>query len=513
MHRLILLACCLFILGMPFLLHDAPLGSDIYALAAAAHEMALGKQLYVHYWDPQLPVILTIYALADQLLGYGHLAIFFLRSAVSILTLFFIYAITKIISQKANTPLWAAIFWSVACTDLLTTVLSPGPNTFFNLFFLGGLFLFSKHVENNRKKIWALLAGIFLGTAILFKPIGFLALLGLCAVHVFYASKVSSPQTMKRIGLVIGASCLPWIFLAIYFILTKRSEDFFLALRFNRYETGNVWLNLFEGLKLAHLFHRDLAFLLPLFLLIPTALLTDFRKPSHSTKEAIIRRRNRAYLWVSMLSIVFMIASQKKPLPSDYFLWGPLVCILAAYSLEKISRLATWKQINFEKRAQVFGLLVCTIMVLFLLADYFVEERSAWYRHHRHQIQTLQIAAQQIKQILDPGEKFFFYGSAPSFYFYTQQSPPGGVFQSYYFTGGPIAAHLYALVFKKLQRVTPELVVLNPKNNNNNFHVIYRWIEKNYSLIPNFYPSQKKFRFFYRKGGKLEKRLFHEKIY
>jgi hypothetical protein len=82
----------------------------------------------------------------------------------------------------------------------------------------------------------------------------------------------------------------------------------------------------------------------------------------------------------------------------------------------------------------------------------------------------------------------FQWGSDTGMYFYSQKSPPTSAFYVQPLLEGPLAPKLTEKTLRELERVSPELVVIDPKVTGITppEYPIRNWIETNYSLKESF---------------------------
>ena len=115
--------------------------------------------------------------------------------------------------------------------------------------------------------------------------------------------------------------------------------------------------------------------------------------------------------------------------------------------------------------------------------------------------------ADRIKDLLEPGESFYEWGSEPGLYVHTRLSPPSGVFYALPLLDGPLVETLSARVISDLEKAPPELLVVNTDVTAPPAHAVMSWLDARYRVLPPDLQIESRFELRALIGGELERRI------
>ncbi len=470
-----------------------PLEMDLSLYAVVGHEFLAGRSFYSDLCDNKPPAIFITYAAAEWLAGYGPTAIYLLGTIAAIITLLGIYWVGYSLSGSIGTGLWAALFWTAICSDLLLQANQPNTEVFINACVIWAFALLLKS-DYRHPWLWRyVIIGSLLAIASLYKTvvIGIAAALG----GVLLAFPPGDPQdrrlARKQVWVMAAVGGAAWALVFVYFAAVGHVKDFYeIVFTFNRYYAGNIIKNLVIGL---FRFRGVLTLLVPfIYTICIWAVLT---KP----KE--LRRP-----WLLLLGLIIgshiAVALPGKWYPHYYQYWLPVLAVTAAWTIEELWRLA--KRYSLWVKCSA-GSIILIFMVAHEFPNYKISPEE-WSRkkYEINFVETKEMG-EEIRRILKPGETFYEWGVGSGLYYYSRLSPPSGVLFYYHLYGWPYSATMVNRVVKDLEKAQPELFLIpewllpeiifpNP---------VLSWFSKRYRP----FSVQRSFILFARRGGQLESRL------
>ena len=217
---IIVLGCVLF---LPFLGHAHLFDWDEINFAECAREMIVSKDYiraqidFMPFWEKP-PVFIWMQVLSMKLFGINEYAARFPNAIIGIATLLTIYYAGKKVMNDKLATWWVALYAASWLPHFYfkSGIIDPTFNFFiFLAFFQVHLLRFS-----SRKNMHALLAGLFLGMAVLTKgPVA--VLVGLLALAVYFViNRGLSGYKVKHLVLIAAGAAIPfalWLGAAVAF--------------------------------------------------------------------------------------------------------------------------------------------------------------------------------------------------------------------------------------------------------------------------------------------------------
>ena len=464
---------------------------DVGTYAVFAHEIVKGKSLYSGFiLDQKPPGIYATYALVELIIGYGQLQIYTLGIIAATLTLLGTLLLRGSLSPLA--AFYGAVFWVAICSTLPLEANQPNSEAFINAWMIFGLgLLFQKKWAHGE---WYIAAGagccfaiaslykhstvtipIFVSLSYLLWPIGGL-------------SRRKALNNVVIIGL-IGATL--WLVAFLYFYATGRGLNFINWLfTHNQYYAGSIHENI---LNASNYFSKKLLYVSPLFLLSGFGIIIGF-----------VRRQYQEVYFLLFLAFgtALAVALPGKFFPHYYQLWFPFIIIASAYGVEMLTKSTALPV--FLRHA-----LPVSIIVILLWLQYpfwALSSIECSNQKYGYIFINTEKAAQVVREILKPDERFFQIGDEPEIYFETGRSPFGPIA-----IGNGLQSPLASQISQELMnavRSSPDLILLEkyfmpqiPKDS-----MLWKWLEDNYTPISTeFY--REPFYFLARKNSDFEKRL------
>lgn len=482
-----------------------PLERDITTYAVIGNELLKGRLLYTDLWDHKPPAIHVTYALVEALTGLGPLSIFILTLFSSLALLAVLYRGGK--SFGGSGGFWAALLWAVVSGDLYLQANQPNTEAFINVFQAWVFVLWLEARPGALEARRFTLIGLFLSLASFYKPFAVVEGLALAAASVFLqaSGRGGFKRAFLQAALVFFWVGAAWAALMGYFFLQNRWDDFKDAVfTYNAYYDGYLRAFLSSKVSLADFKVYDLdpsriLWLLPLCFL-------GFLAAFFQGRE---KQDQRPWLfWIAfLLAALIEIYATGRIYPHYFQLLLPPVVLGGAGGV-------AWLGERLEKKhgspRWVPGALALAALLLYE-APFYRLPPELWtkkkYTDGAFFVETYQ-RADEIRQLLKPGETFYEWGNETELYFVSQCSPPSGVFYNYPLCENPLADRYSWRVVRDLERAKPELfiVCMIDTERISLTNPVLDWARENYRRFPGN-PSHGSLLFLALRGGNLEKRL------
>lgn len=212
--RYIIIIAAASLLFFPFLGHVHLFDWDEINFAECAREMIVTKDYlraqidFMPFWEKP-PVFIWMQVLSMQLLGVGAYAARFpnaLMGVITLVTLF--YAGKKVMNQQMATW-WVALY---AATWLPHFYFKSGIiDPTFNYFIFVAFFQLHLLVFSSRKVLHALLAGLFLGMAVLTKGPAAILVAAISFLIYIIVNKGKNGLTLKHVIIISGCTVIPFL--------------------------------------------------------------------------------------------------------------------------------------------------------------------------------------------------------------------------------------------------------------------------------------------------------------
>jgi len=482
--------------------YDEPLERDITGYAVAGHALLGGQRLYSDVWDHKPPAIHATYALAEVLAGYGYAPIYLMGVVAAIATLFGVYKAASAFGG-AVPGIWASAFWALLCSDLYLQANQPNTEVFINALLVWALALLvcaDRHSFGFKK---AVITGILLALASVYKQVVVVNAALLCLVHPAFP-----PQTMHKRSHLLGQAALmaavgaaTWATVLGYFAATGRFSDFYEnVVVYNSQYAGSIWSNIATSWQPA--------------LLLPNALkrvaLPLIAVSLIGAGVALATSRISGRCW--MFLVASMIATQAAvALPGKFFahyyqLWVPLLAVCAGIGVNSLRWVASKGATYWSHTA---GATVLVLLLGLQLPLYRLAPEDWSRRKYGEVFVDSQRMGREIGSLLKPGETFFEWGAESGLYFDSQREPSSGILAPVYLLfNRRIGAEVSKRLIEDLARRPPELFVVHRPNYSERMrtHPVIAWFSSRYKLFPHN-PVRGRFILLIRRGGALEARL------
>jgi 4-amino-4-deoxy-L-arabinose transferase-like glycosyltransferase len=477
--------------------YHEPLDRDVATYAVIAGEMLHGRALYTDLWDHKPPAVYAVFAAAQAVVSEPTRAIFLLGLLCAWTTALALFAAGSW-GAGPQAGLWTAAFWALLSADLPLQASQPNTEALINAC-LAIAFAALLRVGPRPFEGWVWAAGLFLGTAILLKPVVAPVALAWSVVHVL-APPAQTPRARAAVqaAVVLGLCVLGVAAVAGYFAATGRWTDLWSTLVVhNRSYAGPLLPNLREGLRPARLFPPVLRDVLPLLAAVLPAL-----------AFALVTRWSRrgALLVAWMATVPLAIAAPGRFFPHYYQLWLPPLCLAAGWSLAALGQ-----RTRLPSAVTAAGGAAVALAIAFRIAPAYALAAADWSdtKYGDVFLRSRDIA-REAGAMIGPGETLFQWGNQPEIYLYARRSPPTGVLWAQHMQTGPLRNQLRSRALTQLSVADPQLVVLShdePRPTG----ALGAWFKERYEPHPTRVRQQKGFSFWVRRGGTLQRRLLAER--
>lgn len=476
---------------------NEPQERDITTYAVIGHEILSGRELYSDLWDHKPPAIYFTYILGELICGYGPWGIYFINVLATVITLLGVYHAGSLYGKK--TGLWAAALWAIISGDMMLQANQPNVEVFLNAAIIWSFALIVRAEPGNFPLWKAIVTGLIMTLASLYKQVVIPTFFFFALVHIFYPSGLQKNRgkAVKDVLIMIFTGSLIWISIILYFVITDRFKDFYDAIfTYNRFYGGGILESFFQCLNPARFFHPYLLFTLPMFIITFI-----------SAGTAVFKAPGRAWflLVAYMLGTYLSVSLPGKFYPHYYQLWLPLLSVGVAWSSVLLAKLF---------KSDFIISILCCFFCLFLFIRALPSYRLSpeeWTRKKlpvgESFIQSYELAG-EIDHLLEPDETFYQWGGESALYFASGRKSPSGVIYIYPLFEGPLMKELTERLINDLEREKPSLIVINKRYaaDGYNKNSALQWIGKYYEPLP-VNPDRGLFFLMVRKGSELEKRL------
>jgi hypothetical protein len=443
---LLLLAGFICLCGLR--IYDRPLERDLTTYAVIAHDMLAGRPLYGELWENKPPALDVSYAVAEWLCGYGPWAIYCLAMVAALATLPGVYAAGR---AYPNGGLWAALFWAALSADRVLQLNQPTAEVFVSACLSAAFALLVGTGGTPLRMQSALVVGVLLGVASLYKQVAVAPAGLLVLAHVFFAPAGSLGRRRALIQAIAmgGMAVAVWGVLCVHFVLVGHFDAFYAdVITYNRHFADNPLRNVIRGIALAGpglVWERAPAVVL-LAILGPVLALC---------------RRGPLHLWglLAAYTAGAMVAIHLpgKGHPQYYQVLLPPLAIGAGWTLVE---LRAWFTTKWSRRiALVPGLLALIQLGWFGLPEYGISRDEWSNRQWGSDFVETERFARTLDRLLLPNESFYVWGAESGLYFSTQRRPPVGICYYFPLLDGPEAEALSRRVLGELQKAPPDAVV------------------------------------------------------
>jgi 4-amino-4-deoxy-L-arabinose transferase-like glycosyltransferase len=414
MPHLALLSLALLISLLRLHYYDWPPNRDVTTYATIAHELVLGKQLYIDVWDHKPPAVYFTYWISEKLFGYGPAGLYGINLLAALIILAGVYRAGIVSGLGVSAGLWAAVFWAALSGDVLFQTHDPNAEAFMNACLIWS-FVFFLRSETAGLYRRAVAAGFFFLSASLYKYVVITVPAALGAVHLLSPPpRMARHRAFSQILIIVAVGCLGWTAVTAYFFSTGRFAAFFRALfEFNSMYAGNIWANLFRGFTLQPVFGKAWVprLAVPLVCVILSAGLIVWDR----------KRRREWSLLVAYLVGAFAAVSLPGKFYAHYFqLMLPPIAVAAGWAIA-VFRLELPRRIQWAPLA---------VGVVLLLGIAFHEQ--VYYRSSPEELLpgsyaelylTTQKLGGKLGDLLEPGETLFQWGEESGLYYYSRKRP------------------------------------------------------------------------------------------
>jgi 4-amino-4-deoxy-L-arabinose transferase-like glycosyltransferase len=488
------LACSAIIVGLRFKSFDEPLERDHATYAVVGHEILRGRGLYSDLWDNKPPGIFWTYAGGELVFGYGARTVFLLGLLAAVATLPGLYAAASGLEPRAG--VWAALFWSIACHDLVIQANQPNAEAFMNLWIVCAVGLLASRPPGTIGFGRALAAGAFLAAASAYKQVVVFIALPLAIAVIPWAG--SPRRAAGLLACLASPGVLLWGAMAGTFALAGTFPEYYQTVFVHsRNYAGSLSENLLQSISAGRL--TALAEH-PLFLTLGLLAAVGLLGGSWKAEEAWRRALLAAWLVGSHLAV----AAPGKFYPHyDQLLLPPLI---VAASLGVV-RLAGWLGGKSRAVAAVVGLAYCGVLLLAEVPVLALSGEGYSKLKYDEVFLNVRDLGRSLRKILEPGESFYQWGPEPGLFFYSEIRPTTGVLWDVPLYDSVMAPELTARTLRDLER-RPELIVRYSHTRNMGLsHPILDLLAREYRKLDRLGTlSRNDPEFYILSGGALERR-------
>ena len=477
--------------------YDEPLDRDVATYAVIAGEMLQGRRLYTDLWDHKPPAVYAVFAAAQAVVSDPTGSIFLVGLLCAWTTGLALFAAGSW-GAGPQAGLWTAAFWALLSADLALQASQPNTEALINaclaIAFAALLRVGPRALE---ARVWA--AGLFLGAAILLKPIVAPLALAWGLVHVL-APPPQTPRARAAVqaAVLLGLCALGAAAVAAYFAATGRWTFLWSTLVVhNLHYAGPLLPNLREGLRPGRLFPPLLRDVLPLLAAILPVL----------ALAAVTRWSRRVALLVAwMVTVPIAIAAPGRFYPHYYQLWLPPLCIAAGWSLAALAQ-----RTRLPTAVTAAGGAAVALALAFQVGPAYALSAADWSdtKYGDVFLRSRDIA-HEVDGMIGPRETFFQWGNEPEIYLYARRAPPTGVLWAQHMQTGPLRNQLRSRALEQLSLADPQLVVWC-RDEPAPTGALGEWFKERYEPHPTRVRQQKGFSFWVRRGGTLQRRLLAER--
>ncbi len=493
-----------------------PFERDITTYAVIAHEMLLGRELYSDLWDNKPPGIFITYAAAEALIGYGPQSIYLLNVSAAIITLLGVYFTGSAIGGRRG-GIWAAICWAIISGNLKLQANQPNVEVFINACLIWAFALFVRTTNRPLGYRKVIVIGLLFALASIYKHFTVVAALLITGIYVLKRPPDLKMGVAFNHALVIaGIGVTTWIFIFGYFALKERFNDFYeLIFVYGPYYSGNLFFNLLRGL-----------FNWKNFMVVGGLLGT-------AVLGLIVSQTKHQRMWLFLITyavaVQIMISLPGKFFSHYYQLGLPPIAVGIGWILVELNQYAS----TFSRKTKlpiekIIGSIVIGVLLYFHLPLYALSPDEWSEKKYGNIFIFVKTLAQHINTLLKADETFFQASSEPGLYFYSQRTPPSGLFFNSHYMRGPLEKKLSQRIIADLEKNKPELITFLWKRNqghpSQSNQTVMKWIYSRYQWpcseqdiykyfhLPTIYygkPIQLNEAFYLviRRGGELESRL------
>ena len=220
--------------------YDEPLERDLTTYAVIAHQMLNGKNLYSDLWDHKPPAIHVTYAAAELIAGYGRNSIFLMNVIAAMATLVACYFAGSAGGRGPIAGLVAAAFWTLASGDLAIEGNQPNTEVFLNALLTTAFVVFARAGQNRIGFRGAMLVGVLVTLASLYKQIVILQAASLAVAYFCCVESQFRKKALAEIALVAAIGATGWAMLFGYFFVLGRGHAFVEAVfTYNRWYSAH----------------------------------------------------------------------------------------------------------------------------------------------------------------------------------------------------------------------------------------------------------------------------------
>ncbi|MFP8872487.1 MAG: glycosyltransferase family 39 protein [Myxococcota bacterium] len=440
-----------------FRLLSVPFERDEGEYAYAGQLILQGIVPYDLAYTMKLPGVSGIYAMMMLVLGQTHESIHLGLLIVNAITIVLVFALgKKLIGPLAGVA--GAAFFAVAST--LSSVQGLWANTehFVLPFALAGILTYLRWLSDQRNR-FLVLAGVFLGTAILMKQHGtaFFAFVFVCLAWELFVSRTGHWHPVVRpIASLVGGAVLPIAITALVVLALGNFDKFiFWTTEYaTTYASGNGlergWFNFAR--KASPLWHEARAIGL-MAVIAPICLDWSHRGRTRSTMLCL-------FALFSFLAICPGLFFR----PHYFIMLLPAVGLLAGASLDRCYRLLVESRQNALFRS-VPALVAIAIVAITLLVnqDYLIHASPEQVVRKTYGLNPFSEAlaiGTWLKENTEEDETIAVLGSEPQIYFYAKRKSATGYIYTYpLMEDQPMAKTMQEEMAREIETAAPRHVV------------------------------------------------------
>jgi len=479
-----------------------PLQGDITFYALLGHELRLHRTLYDDLIDHKPPAIYATYAISEGLTRAGPGSVLLANIAAALVTLCGVYWAAYLPRRSFYSGLWAAALWATVCGDLTLEANQPNAEVFINACLIWAFVPLLQPQKLRGPRTFY--AGILLALSTLFWQAALPIALCLLAAHSAFSPSENRRDRIAE-SLAMGATVAgAWVLTTLYFVLTRRGQDFYdLLFAYNRFYTTH------NGSLFSHVLRSFHPTTVPIDVFVGTGLLWGPLVLLCLTGLGLGTTEKSRPAWLRWLAyaagVQLTIILSANFFSHYYQLWLPVLAVGSGWAIEEIEQKAhrTWA-------GTTAGILALGSLLAYEIPFYRLSPVEWSIRKYGAEFLVTQKLGEDLRSLLKPEESFYEWGMQTGLYYWSGHLPPTGAFYNYFLMTGPLAERLSRRVLTELDRDPPDLFIaihwMWPGAQRYETHPVYQWARQHYRPFE-WEAHRGSFIFYALRGGSLEARI------
>jgi hypothetical protein len=454
--------------------YDWPPNRDVTEYAVTAHELLHGRALYSDVWNPKPPAIFVSYGAAELLAGYGPGQLYVLNLLCGLIILLGVYAAGLAGGFGAAAGLWSAALWTVISGDIPLQVHDPNTEAFMNACVVWAFVLLLGSRAGAPAVRRAVVIGLLLAWASLYKQVVIAIAIPLLAAHVALPPKGSARRdTIVEAGIVAGVGVACWVMFAALMATTGRTGILIDTL----FTHGSTYVSDLPAKVGEALASSGAAWRMFRTVLVPLLLLG-----AAGVALGLARGNRRNWLLLSCYGTGAMVAVA---LPGQFYrhyfqLLLPPALVAVGWATASSGRLLR-KRWSWAPHA-----VACAALLSLAASEarsYLSTPEELLQGAYAERYLAARELGRRLESMLLPHETLYHLGNESGIYFHSRRRPPTTLL-GWSLLRGPLADRLTRRTLDDLERQPPDVVVVPdyfPGAHAD--HPVYEWVAKRYVAI------------------------------